>query len=407
MQKFEETKAPGMVSDRSSIMGILFALSFSHLLNDAIQSLLPAIYPLLKESFELSFTQIGLITLTFQTIGSIFQPVVGFYTDRNPKPYSLASNFHAILWSAAMIGLGSAIFHPESSRMARVASGGRHGFAQSFFQVGGNIGTSLGPILAAWIVAPRGRGHILWFTILAATGIIVLAKVGKWYARHLLELQSRSKSTASTYPGLNSKTIAITIFILLVLIFSKFFYLVSMTNYYTFYLIQKFGVSVQSSQMYLFLFLAAVAVGTFMGGPIGDRIGRKPVIWVSILGMSPFALMLPYANLFWTGFLSVLIGMIMASAFPAILVYATELLPGKVGLVAGLFFGFAFGMAGLGSAILGRLADVTSIYFVFSICSFLPLIGILTGLLPNLKKRGTEETVSSVKLDTGFDRKFT
>jgi FSR family fosmidomycin resistance protein-like MFS transporter len=286
-----------------------------------------------------------------------------------------------------MIGLGSAIFHPESSRMARVASGGRHGFAQSFFQVGGNIGTSLGPILAAWIVAPGGREHILWFTLLAATGIIVLSKVGQWYARHLLELRSTGKSGISAHPGLNSKKIAATIFILLVLIFSKFFYLVSMTNYYTFYLIQKFGVSVQASQMYLFLFLVAVAVGTFMGGPIGDRIGRKPVIWVSILGMSPFALMLPYANLFWTGFLSVLIGMIMASAFPAILVYATELLPGKVGLVAGLFFGFAFGMAGLGSAILGRLADATSIYYVFSICSFLPLIGILTGFLPNLRKR--------------------
>jgi FSR family fosmidomycin resistance protein-like MFS transporter len=403
MQKFEESKSEATANDRSSVMGILCALSFSHLLNDAIQSLLPAIYPLLKESFQLTFGQIGLITLTFQTIGSIFQPVVGFYTDRNPKPYSLAAgmsctlagiillamagSFHAILWSAAMIGLGSAIFHPESSRMARVASGGRHGFAQSFFQVGGNIGTSLGPILAAWIVAPGGREHILWFTLLAATGIIVLSKVGKWYARHLLELRSTGKSGISAHPGLNSKKIAATIFILLVLIFSKFFYLVSMTNYYTFYLIQKFGVSVQASQMYLFLFLVAVAVGTFMGGPIGDRIGRKPVIWVSILGMSPFALMLPYANLFWTGFLSVLIGMIMASAFPAILVYATELLPGKVGLVAGLFFGFAFGMAGLGSAILGRLADATSIYYVFSICSFLPLIGILTGFLPNLRKR--------------------
>jgi FSR family fosmidomycin resistance protein-like MFS transporter len=403
MQKFEESKPPEAVNDRSSVIGILFALSFSHLLNDAIQSLLPAIYPLLKESFQLTFTQIGLITLTFQTIGSIFQPVVGFYTDRNPKPYSLAvgmtctlggtillataGSFHAVLWSAAMIGLGSAIFHPESSRLARVASGGRHGFAQSFFQVGGNVGTSLGPILAAWIVAPRGRGHILWFTLLAATGIIILSKVGKWYARHLLQLRSAGQSGGAGHPALNSSTIAITILILLVLIFSKFFYLVSMTNYYTFYLIQKFGVSVQASQMYLFLFLVAVAVGTFVGGPIGDRIGRKPVIWVSILGMSPFALMLPYANLFWTGFLSVLIGMIMASAFPAILVYATELLPGKVGLVAGLFFGFAFGMAGLGSAILGRLADATSIYYVFSICSFLPLIGILTGFLPNLRKR--------------------
>ena len=385
---------------QTSLLGILFALSFSHLLNDTIQALIPAIYPLLKDSFNLTFTQIGLITLTFQLTGSIFQPLVGLYTDHNPKPYSLvagmgfslcglvllamASRYEIILAGSALVGLGSAVFHPESSRMARLASGGRHGFAQSLFQVGGNAGTALGPLLAAWIIVPRGQRYILVFSVVALAGMFVLSRVGRWYAVRL----SERKTTAHAEKPANRfspKIITAALAVLLVLIFSKFIYLASMTNYYTFYLMHKFGVSVQSSQLYLFVFLAAVAVGTMAGGPIGDKIGRKAVIWVSILGMSPFSLLLPHANLFWTAVLSVPIGFIMASAFPAILVYATELLPTKVGLIAGLFFGLAFGTAGIGSAILGKLADHTSISFVMAVCAFLPLIGLLTAWLPNLK----------------------
>jgi FSR family fosmidomycin resistance protein-like MFS transporter len=399
-----DTKAdPVAGGAQKSAMGILFALSLSHLLNDLLQALIPAVYPLMKESFGLTFTQIGLITLTFQMAGSIFQPVVGFYTDRNPKPYSLvvgmcltlcglvalafANGFAMILVAAGLVGLGSAIFHPESSRMARLASGGRLGFAQSLFQVGGNFGSALGPLLAAWIIVPRGQKSILVFALAAVTGMIILTRVGNWYAQRLMEM-NRAKGghvrPASIY---DRRTIIVAIVVLMVLIFSKFFYLVSFTNYYTFYLIDKFGLSVQASQYYLFLFLVAVAAGTIIGGPVGDRIGRRAVIWISILGISPFALVLPHANLLWTAILSTIVGFIMASAFPAILVFATELLPGNVGLVAGLFFGFAFGMAGIGSALLGKLADATSITYVISVCAFLPLLGLLTGFLPNVKER--------------------
>lgn len=389
-------------SAQTAALSILFALSFSHLLNDSIQALIPAVYPLIKRSFGLTFTQIGLITLTFQMTGSIFQPLVGVYTDRNPKPYSLvagmaitlcglvtlacAPSYPFILLAAGMVGLGSAIFHPESSRMARLASGGRHGFAQSLFQVGGNAGSSLGPLLAAWIIVPRGQRYILVFTVAAFVGMVVLSRVGRWYASHLAERRGGSHHAVAV-ESFSRRTIWISLGVLLVLIFSKFFYLASMTNYYTFYLIQKFGLSVQQSQTYLFLYLFAVAAGTIAGGPVGDRLGRKRVIWVSIFGMAPFALLMPYANLFWTAVLSVIIGMMLASAFPAILVYATELLPGRIGLVAGLFFGLAFGMAGIGAAVLGKLADATSIRFVMSVCSYLPLIGLATIFLPDIHRR--------------------
>jgi FSR family fosmidomycin resistance protein-like MFS transporter len=385
----------------SSTMAVLFALSFSHLLNDAIQALIPAIYPLLKATYALTFTQIGLITLTFQMVGSVFQPVIGFYTDKHPKPYSLAigmgitltglivlafsPSYHMVILAAGMVGMGSAIFHPEASRMARLASGGRHGFAQSLFQVGGNAGTAFGPLLAAWFIVPRGQRYILCFTVLPFLGMIILTRIGNWYAHKLAESHGKKAHVTHHHYKASKGKIAFCLAILMTLMFSKFFYLASMTNYYTFYLIDKFGLTVPGAQMYLFLFLFAVALGTIIGGPVGDRIGRKQVIWISILGMAPFALLLPFANLFWTAVLSVIIGLIMASAFPAILVYATELLPGKVGTIAGLFFGFAFGMAGIGSAVLGKLADATSIIFVMKCCSFLPLIGLLTGFLPNLK----------------------
>ena len=394
---------PGAGGVRNSALGILFALSFCHLLNDSIQALIPAIYPLLKDSFSLSFTQIGLITLTFQMVGSVFQPIIGFYTDRHPKPYSLvigmgitliglimlalAPGYGAVLVAAAMIGMGSAIFHPESSRMARLASGGRHGFAQSLFQVGGNAGSSLGPLLAAGIIARYGRPYVLWFTLIALTGMIILARVGTWYRRHLNERRAANTAEEHHHP-IAAAQVPFFLAILLCLMFSKFFYLASMTNYYTFYLIQKFGLSVPQSQVYLFVFLFAVAAGTIAGGPVGDKIGRKLVIWISILGMAPFAILLPHANLTGTIVLSVINGLILASAFPAILVYATELLPGKVGTIAGLFFGFAFGMAGIASAVLGKLADATSILFVVKVCSFLPLLGLLTAFLPNLKNHG-------------------
>jgi MFS transporter, FSR family, fosmidomycin resistance protein len=387
---------------QTSALGILFALSLSHLLNDSIQALIPAVYPLLKSSFGLTFTHIGLITLTFQMTGSVFQPLVGLYTDRKPKPYSLtvgmgitlsglvllalASGYHAILLAAGMIGLGSAIFHPESSRMARLASGGRHGFAQSLFQVGGNAGTAAGPLLAAWIVVPRGQRYILVFTLVAFCAMIILARVGNWYSALLGKRRTKAHTAEPPVRALSSGAITLSMSVLLALMFSKFFYLASMTSYYTFYLMQKFGISVQAAQYRLFLFLFPVAVGTIVGGILGDRVGRKTVIWLSIVGVSPFALILPHANLFWTAVLTMVIGFIMASAFPAILVYATELLPGKVGLVAGLFFGLAFGLAGIGSAVLGVLADATSITFVMSVCAFLPLIGFLTSLLPNLPR---------------------
>ncbi len=385
----------------NTVFPILFAISFSHLLNDMMQSVIPAVYPLFKEKFNISFTQIGLITLTFQLTASLLQPVVGAYTDKHPRPYSLAigmgftltgiillssaSNFYMILLSAGLIGMGSSVFHPESSRVAFLASGGRRGLAQSVFQLGGNGGSAIGPLLAALIVVPYGQFAIIWFGIAAVLAILVLIKVGSWYKDHLiLKNADKTKAKEDSVHGLTKNRIIISIIILLVLIFSKYFYLASMTSYFTFFLIDKFQVSVQQSQFYLFAFLAAVAAGTLIGGPLGDRFGRKYIIWISILGAAPFTLLLPYTNLFWTSVMSVFIGVILASAFSAILVYAMELVPGKVGMVAGLFFGFAFGMGGLGSAVLGNIADRTSIEFVFRICAFLPLIGIITGFLPNV-----------------------
>ena len=381
---------------------ILAAISFCHLLNDMLQSLIPAIYPLLKSSFRLDFGQIGLITLTYQMTASLLQPLVGLYTDRRPMPYSLtfgmgftlvgllilsvAPSYAILLFGAGLMGMGSAVFHPESSRVARMASGGQHGLAQSLFQVGGNGGSAVGPLLAAFVVLPRGQSSLGWFSSLALLGMLVLAAVGAWSKTHR---SSKLKSRAAhleVRPALSARKIRIALGVLVALIFSKFFYLASLSSYYTFYLMNKFHMPVRNAQLYLFVFLGAVAAGTIIGGPVGDRFGRKYVIWCSILGVLPFTLMLPYANLFWTGVLSVVIGVILASAFSAILVYAQELVPGKIGMISGMFFGFAFGMAGVGAAILGRLADYTSINFVYHVCSFLPAIGLLTGFLPNLER---------------------
>jgi FSR family fosmidomycin resistance protein-like MFS transporter len=388
---------------KKTVFPILFTISFTHLLNDLVQAVLPAVYPLIKTNFRLSFTQIGIITLTVQTTASLLQPFVGIYADRSPKPYFLAlsmvfvlsgiafvafaPSYFTILIAVCFLGIGSSIFHPEASRIAYMAAGERRGLAQSIFQLGGNTGSAIGPLLAALIVMPYGQYNIIWFSIAAILGLVILIQIGNWYKTHLnLKAQSPVKVAAVTdKPALSSKRIGFSVFILLMLIFSKYVYLASMTSYFTFYLIDKFHVSVEYSQIHLFIFLAAVAVGTVLGGSLGDKYGRKYIIWISILGAAPFTLMLPYANLFWTGALSVIIGIIISSAFSAILVYAQELMPGKIGLVSGLFFGFAFGMGGLGSAILGKLADQTSISYVFVICSFLPLIGIITGLLPNIE----------------------
>ena len=387
-----------------AVLQVLLTLSAAHMINDILQALLPAIYPLLKDSYHLSFTQIGLISLTYQVTGSLLQPVVGFYTDRRPKPYSLpigmtvtliglivlsqANSFGLLCVSAATVGIGSSIFHPEASRVARMASGGQHGFAQSLFQVGGNFGTSLGPLLAAAIIIPRGQGHILWFTGLALVGIIVLTRIGGWYQRNLARLVTKPRAAgAAELPRLSARQVIFALGILVVLIFSKYFYLISLTNYYTFYLMDKFAVSVQAAQVYLFVFLFAVAAGTIIGGPVGDRIGRKRVIWISILGVAPFSLALPHFGLLGTVILTVFIGLILASAFSAILVYAQELVTGNVGLIAGLFFGLAFGAAGIGSALLGRLADHTSIGYVFTVSAFFPLLGLLTAFLPEVEAK--------------------
>lgn len=394
---------------QSTVMRVLLALSFAHLVNDTLQALLPAIYPLLKSAYNLNYTQIGLITLTYQVTGSLLQPVVGYYTDRQPKPYSLpigmsitllglvvlsqAASFAMLCTAAAMVGVGSSIFHPESSRVARMASGGQHGFAQSLFQVGGNFGTSLGPLLAAAIIIPRGQGQILWFTLLALVGIVVLTRVSGWYSRNLGRLVTKPRAAGESPPvRLSRGRVTFALSILVALIFSKYFYLISLTNYYTFYLMDKFQVSVQGAQVYLFVFLFAVAAGTIIGGPVGDRIGRKLVIWISILGVAPFSLALPHVGLTGTVVLSVFIGLILASAFSAILVYAQELVTGNVGLIAGLFFGLAFGAAGIGSALLGRLADHTSIRYVFEVSAYFPLLGLLTAFLPDveMKQRKTE-----------------
>ncbi|BAV07771.1 MFS transporter, FSR family, fosmidomycin resistance protein [Filimonas lacunae] len=384
-----------------TVFAILFTISFGHLLNDMMQAVIPAVYPLLKTNFHLNFTQIGLITFTFQLTASLLQPFVGIYTDKHPKPYSLAigmaftlagllclsqaGSFTAILLSVSLIGTGSSIFHPESSRVAHLASGGKKGLAQSIFQLGGNAGSAIGPLLAALIVIPHGQTYISWFAVSAVLGMIILWRIGVWYKAHLQEKVNKAASTVVLNPNLTKNRVIASLGILLVLIFSKYFYMASMTSYFTFYLIDKFHLTVQQSQMYLFVFLASVAAGTLLGGPLGDRFGRKYIIWISILGAAPFTLLLPYANLFWTGALSVIIGIIISSAFSAILVYATELVPGKVGMIAGLFFGFAFGMGGLGSALLGRLADHTNMFYVFKICAFLPLIGIITGFLPDIE----------------------
>jgi FSR family fosmidomycin resistance protein-like MFS transporter len=391
------------VKKEGAVLGILTAISLSHLLNDMMQSLIPAIYPVLKASFALDFGQIGLITLVYNLTASLLQPAVGIYTDKRPQPFSLAFgmamtlsgllilsvavNFAMILIAVALVGTGSAIFHPESSRVARMASGGRHGFAQSFFQVGGNFGASLGPLLAAFIVLPYGQGSVAWFSLAALTGIVVLTGVGIWYRGERRRPKTAAQAGRSSEPALPRRTVTRAILILLVLIFSKYFYMAAMTSYFTFFLIGKFGLPVRDAQLYLFAFLAAVALGTFAGGPIGDRVGRKYVIWFSILGVLPFTLLMPHANLFWTGVLSFVIGVILASAFSSIVVYAQELMPGRVGMIAGIFFGFAFGMGGLGAAVLGELADYTSLTLVFNLCAFLPLLGVLAAFLPNTHRR--------------------
>jgi FSR family fosmidomycin resistance protein-like MFS transporter len=391
---------------------ILITISVCHLLNDMMQTLLSAIYPLLQSNYGLSFAQIGIITLTFQGTASVLQPMIGFYIDRNPRPYSLAvgmgltlsglvlfsqaGSYPVLLLAAALVGTGSSVFHPESSRVARMASGGRHGLAQSLFQVGGNAGSAIGPLLAALIVLRHGQTSLAWFSLAALLGIYLLIQVGHWYKRHGL-MRLKSRATAPVPQTLPRGKVALTLAVLLALMFSKFFYLASMSSYYIFYLMDKFHLPVQSAQLHLFVFFGAVAFGTVAGGPIGDRFGRKVVIWVSILGVLPFTLALPYANLFWTGVLSVPIGVILASAFPAIVVYAQELLPARVGTVAGMSFGFAFGMGGIGAAVLGHLADLTSLAFVYSVCSFLPVIGLLAIFLPQLEteSRRRRRVVSS------------
>ncbi len=399
--------APAETGEKT-VFKILLTISFCHLLNDTIQSLMPPIYPLLQKTFHFNYWQVGRIALTSQLTASILQPLVGLYTDRRPKPYSLAvgmgitmfgllafsmaPSYGTILAAAALVGIGSAVFHPESSRIARMASGGQHGMAQSLFQVGGNAGSALGPLLAWAFIS--GQSSIAWFSLLALVAIVLLTNIGTWFRNHPLRLPkpiivdpARAVSVASAPPrtAMTFSKLAFTVAILGALMFSKFFYLASLMTYYTFYLMGKFHLTVQNAQLHLFLFLAAVAAGTYIGGPVGDKIGRKYVIWVSILGVLPFTLLLPYANLFWTSSLSVVIGFILASAFSAILVYAQELMPGRIGLVSGLFFGLAFGLGGIGAALLGKLADLTDINFVYRVCSFLPAIGILTAFLPNLE----------------------
>ena len=386
---------------QKTVYPILFSIAFAHLLNDMLQAVIPSVYPILKDSYQLSFTQIGLITFAYQMAASILQPFVGLYTDKKPQPYSqiygmlftlcgiillsFADHFYIIIISVILVGIGSSIFHPEASRISFLASGGKRGLAQSVFQLGGNAGTAIGPLLVALLVVPNSQKYILLFVIVATIALFVLRHIAVWYDNHLT-LRSKKK-VEIILPDLSQTKIIVSVVILLVLIFSKFFYMASMSSYFTFYLIEKFNLSVQDAQFHLFLFLASCAVGTLMGGPMGDKFGRKYVIWFSVLGAAPFALMLPYVDLFWTGVLSVIIGLIISSAFPAILVYAQELLPKKLGMVSGLFYGFAFGMGGLGSALLGYTADHIGIERVYEICAYLPLIGIIALFLPNLKKK--------------------
>ena len=387
------------VQTRFNLLG---ALSLSHFLNDMMQSLIVAIYPLLKGEFHLSFVQIGTITLTYQACASLLQPVIGIYTDRHPKPYSLslgmcftligivtlafAPSYSSVLVAAALIGAGSAIFHPESSRIARLASGGRHGLAQSIFQVGGNAGSAMGPLLAAWLIIPQGQTSLAWFAIAALIAIAVLARVGAWYKRQHIERSSVVLHAPALGP-VSASRVRWSIVVLVLLIFSKYFYVASITSYFSFYLIEKFHVSVRSAQLHLFVFLLAMALGTLFGGPLGDRIGRKRVIWVSILGIAPFTLLLPYVDLMWVGILTFIIGLILSSAFSAIVVFAQELMPGNVGAVSGLFFGFAFGIGGIGAAVLGGLADQHGIEYVYRLCAYLPLLGIVAALLPDIEHR--------------------
>ena len=393
---------PQMRQAERTALAVLVSISFCHMLNDTLQSLLPSIYPILKVNYALDFGQVGLITFTFQITASLLQPMVGLYTDRKPLPYALAlgmtstflgilllstaGSYPMLLLAAAMVGMGSSVFHPESSRVARLASGGRHGLAQSLFQVGGNVGSAIGPLLAAFIILPGGQGSLAWFSILALTAIVVLSRVGAWYRVHRT-LRTGNARRPVVRTELSRRRIVLALLVLLALIFSKFFYTASISSYFTFYLIDQFGVPVQRAQIYLFVYLGAFALGTLAGGPIGDKIGRNVVIWFSILGALPFTLALPYANEFWTVVLMVPIGLILSSAFSAILVYAQELLPGRVGTVAGLFFGLAFGMGGIGAALLGELADHTSISFVYRLCAFLPAIGLLAAFLPRLERK--------------------
>src|SRR5882672_10566512 len=411
-----EASAPRRGADVTTF-SIILALSFSHFLNDMMQSLVPAIYPMLKGSYGLSFAQIGLITLTMQVVSSVLQPAIGLFADHRPQPYSLAvgmgvtligllvlanaGSYPVLLLAATMVGAGSAVFHPEASRVARMASGGRHGLAQSLFQVGGNAGSALGPILAALIVIPKGQGSIGWFSAVALLAMIVLFAVGNWHLKERAATVRPWRAHPAHRPSLSRRRVGWSVAILLALVFSKSFYTTSLSTYYTFYLIEKFGLSVQEAQVYLFVFLASVALGTLIGGPLGDRIGRKSVIWGSILGVMPFTLALPHADLLWTAILSVVIGLTLASASSAIIVYAFDLVPGRIGTIAGLFFGLSFGLAGVGAVALGWLADATSIDFVYQICAFLPLIGRLTILLPDLGRPMRRARLRKPALETG------
>ena len=389
------------VSAQATVFPVLISLGFCHLLNDLMQSLIPALYPMLKQQFHLDFAQVGLITLAFQLTASLLQPTIGIYTDRRPMPYSLAfgmgatliglvllsmaDNYVSVILAAALVGTGSAVFHPEASRVARMASGGRYGVAQSLFQVGGNLGGAIGPLLAAFIILPRGQSAIAWFSLHALLAMLVLTRVGMWYEAHPRRSSAATLAEAAS-AGIPRARVIFLVFLLMLLVFSKNVYTSSLTSFFTFYLIERFQLSVQDAQVQLFVFMAAIAVGTLVGGPVSDRIGRRPMIWISILGALPFTLILPYASLFWTSVLTIIIGLLMASAFPAILVYAHELLPGRVGLVSGMFFGFAFGLGGLGAAAMGRIADASSIAFVYQLCSYLPALGLVVWLLPNLER---------------------
>lgn len=396
----DTTAAPYRLRSDPTVYSVILAVSFCHFINDIMQSLLAAIYPMIKEDYGLDFWQIGLLTFTFQVTASLLQPLIGMYTDKRPLPYSLsfgmgsslvgllllgfATHYWVLLVGAAFIGIGSAIFHPESSRVARLASGGRYGLAQSLFQVGGNTGQAIGPLLAAFIVVPRGQGSVSWFAFAALAGMVILWRVGVWYARNRIAAASRHGAGRELPFARN--TIVTALVVLGILTFSKNVYMASLSSYYTFYVIEKFGVSIQNSQVLLFVLLGAAALGTILGGPLGDRFGAKTVIWFSILGVLPFTLALPHVDLFWTAVLSAVIGLIMASAFPAIVVFAQELLPGRVGMVAGIFFGFAFGMGGLGAAVLGIVADIRGIDYVYGICAFLPALGLLTVFLPDMRQ---------------------